>query len=350
MKPTIIFRALMVTAAVSLLASSAQATVVPSVIKGMSVFTGWSPGAGLAGAWESQYSNNGQPVGGTFNAVLTEGNGRLVNTSAGDVDGDGNTEVILSYNAGPVGHWMVDIDADGNEIGGTFTGLDSFGDGRWVDSAVADLGTGDGVADVLWAQSNISGADNGVWAFTTDSGGTLNNFRRILTLNNANLYSIGAGDIDNDGSAEILIGEHSGTVNSTLGFGTAIELFVYDTDTNGVVGAATSLGTFNPGGDGGYLGLAGGDPFNDSIDMVFGGYALSQWSSGGTAANVIAAETFNVAGGALTNQQNLNLDDFNRRTDLGFTTYANVPEPGTVGLLALGFATGMLVRRLSGRS
>ncbi len=114
----------------TLLAVGAQATVTPAVGKGQSVFAGWTPGGGSAGAWEVQYFNTGQPDGPTFNKILTEGNGRIVNTSAGDIDGDGVTEVIFTYNVDPVGHWMMDIDADGNPLWPTFTGLDQFGDGR----------------------------------------------------------------------------------------------------------------------------------------------------------------------------------------------------------------------------
>lgn len=299
------------------------------LVKGMSVFPLWAPGSGLAGAWALDYDAAGQPVPGTFTALLSEGDGRIVNVDAGDVDGDGTNEVVFAYNwedtgpnSGFAGFWMVDVVSTGS-VAGTFTGIDSFGDNRAVDVAVADLSTGDGNLEVIFAQSFLSGIDSGLWAMNLDSAGTITNFRRIATLNNAYLYSVGAGDVDNDGLTEILVGEHRGTVDGSILAGTEIEVWMYDTDDGGLVEPPISLATYNlPNPEGGWLGLAAGDVDNDGT--VEGIYVLNQWadptnSTVVTVANPDGAGMFEVdpVTASAVNVVPLNLDDFNRRTDPG---------------------------------
>lgn len=307
-----------------------------SFLKGMSVFPGWGPGGGLAGVWAVDYTAAGQPISPTFTSLLTEGDGRLVNTAGGDVDGDGTNEVLLCYHWADndsSGIWMFDVAPTG-QVNNTFTAIDSFGDGRAIDVAVGDLGTGDGTLEVLLAQSFVGGGvDTGVWAFNVDTNGAMTNFHRVLTLDDTNLYSVGAGDIDNDGSLEVLIGEHRGTVDANRLSGTDIELFFYETDASNILAGATSLGTFTPSNpSGGWLGLAGGDLDNDGV--VEGVYIQNNWNADTNGIGAGPAMMFEISGGgAFHNLISLNLDDFNRRTDPGVIRDVN---PFDLRILATG--------------
>jgi len=159
--------------------------------------------------------------------------------SAGDVDGDGVPDVLLSAHhnsddgasyAG--GAWVILLNADGTaksaiELANGKNGIPSgsFAENDVVGGSVASIGDvdGDGVPDVvLGAQSNDDGANNagGAWVILLNADGTAKSAIELangkngipsgsfLAYDNVGYSVAGIGDVDGDGVPDLVLGAY----------------------------------------------------------------------------------------------------------------------------------------------
>ncbi|MBI5071356.1 S8 family serine peptidase [Candidatus Falkowbacteria bacterium] len=156
------------------------------------IITGAGPGGG---PHVRIFRQDGTPVSG-FMAYITTFRGG-VNVAAGDVDGDGKSEIITG--AGPGGGPHVRIfRQDGTPIGGFMAFPTTFRGG--VNVAAGDV-DGDGKADIIVAPGN--GLEPMVKVF--DSRGNLNTQFLAFEKEYKNGLRVAAGDTDGDQIAEIAV-------------------------------------------------------------------------------------------------------------------------------------------------
>ena len=228
-----------------------------------------------------------------------------------------------------------------------------------MDVAAGDMGKGGGDIFVLDVQTNLGGPSGIYRLKTTTAGGIApGSFSKILDLPSDELFSAALVDVDNDQTVELLLGRHFGTVDFSEMRGSQIQLLMFKTTEDGVVGG---LSAFNDGlgavleswnftgiVDGAWLGLGGGDVDNDG---VFEGVAVTNRVNNGVYTSGPGV-FFEVTGNAWTNLVPFDLDDTNRRTDPGVTGLnVYVPEPSSVVLVGVGVIGlfGFIPRRMRRR-
>jgi len=130
------------------------------------------------------------------------------NVAAGDLDGDGIDELIVGAGAGWSNPARVKVfRADGSEIAGldfiAFTGSNG------VNVAAGDL-DGDGRAEIIAGTTFSKGGIAAVRAFRVENGMIADTGINFMTSTAMGGVPVAAGDIDGDGTAEIITGADSG--------------------------------------------------------------------------------------------------------------------------------------------
>ncbi|OLT61117.1 Ig-like domain-containing protein [Moorena bouillonii] len=122
---------------------------------------------------------------------------------AGDFDGDGQKDILWrNTNTGDVSFWLM----EGSEFKSTASSS-QVSDLNWEIRGTGDFDS-DGEEDILWRNTNTG--ENGVWLMNgtqLDQGVSItrqNNGENLLVAEDGLWQMQGAGDLDNDGDADIL--------------------------------------------------------------------------------------------------------------------------------------------------
>ncbi|MBS1974222.1 MAG: FG-GAP repeat protein, partial [Bacteroidetes bacterium] len=247
----------------------------------------------------------------TLAATLTGGG--LLNgfgwsvASAGDVNGDGYSDVIVgapgvSSNTGAA---YIFNSSGGSGIAsgtsasasGTINNGGASNDGfGWSVASAGDV-NGDGYSDVVVGAPGVSTNTGAAYIFKGSSSGIVNNTSLATTLNGAatnNYFGFsvsGAGDMNGDAYADIIIGAYGASLNNGAAY-------VYEGTSSGIANAASPALTIN-GASGGKLGAAvqsAGDVNGDGYsDVLIGSPNLT------TATGAVYAYIGNPDGSTSTN-------------------------------------------------
>jgi uncharacterized protein (TIGR03118 family) len=147
---------------------------------------------------------NGAPLAGRLGNFSPLLSGRGVFVAAGDVNGDGFDDVIVSTGSGARGRVNVFSGQTGRLLSSFQAGPDTFRGGIRV--AAGDV-NGDGKADIIIGQGD--GGSGEVQVRSGADGSTL----RTLMVGDAMFHAgtfVAAGDVNGDGKADIIIGQGSG--------------------------------------------------------------------------------------------------------------------------------------------
>jgi len=187
-----------------------------------------------------------------------------VRVAVGDVNGDGQADVVTAAGPGGGPHVRVFdgaalVNGQVTEIRGFFAYATSFAGG--VNVAIGDV-NGDGKGDI------ITGADAGggphVEAFSGANGSVLRSFFAYVPAFTGGV-TVGAGDVNGDGKADIITGAGPGG-------GPHVEVF------SGATGARLlSFFAFDPSFRGGVY-VAGGDVNGDGTADIIAGPGAGGWS------------------------------------------------------------------------
>lgn len=212
-------------------------------------------------------------------------------SSVGDLDGDGRDDAVIAdyygYDSSGVtsGHaWIVLTDdiAEGAYFSdvGTFIGGPGVSSAYFGYSLASDDVDGDGTADILLSAPNDSTyGDGSLYMFSgaapassaEDADAILYNAKETPYFG----YDITAGDLDDDGKAEIIVGDLGSS--EVITYGGAAHIF--HGGVSGRVSTNTALGRVEGHTQSGYVGgqvYAGHDVTGDGIDdLLIGAYSNS---------------------------------------------------------------------------
>ncbi len=310
------------------------------------ILTARDVGPGVSGevTWTERLANNlsGQPV--SFNVSPAN------SIAVGDLDGDGDGDAILGRNDGFI-TWV-------ERVGGNVTANHSFNVGGTVAVAIGDL-DGDANGDVVSAQPG------GQLLWAERSGNSLSGI--FVGFNVSPAVTLEIGNLDNDGDGDIVIGrqdgfiswaERSGTsltsggglANPSFNVGSVADLALADVNGDGedeIIGAQSALG-------GGVFIL---DHNGASINLI-----SNVFTAVGPGASITALDVGDIDADGLLDIVVGRSDGFvtwmevsnNGLTISGVTSFnvgsavtdlriASVPEPASLALMAMGL--GAVIRR-----
>jgi hypothetical protein len=170
-----------------------------------------------------------------------------VNVASGDVNGDGNADIITGPGTGGGPHVRVFSGADGSELMSFLAYDATFRGGANV--AAGDI-NGDGRADIITG-AGVGGAPH-VRAFSGANGMSLLSFFAYDTTFRGGVF-VAAGDSDGNGKADIFTGAGAGGgphVEVFNGLGTRIQSFVADLPPNAASSNGIHVGATDVNGDG----------------------------------------------------------------------------------------------------
>lgn len=151
-----------------------------------------------------------QPVGGTLGNLSAFANTYRggVYVAAGDVDGDGHSDIIVSTSAGSQNQVRVFSGEDGSMLGS----FKAFGVGSGGIRVAAGDFNGDGLAEII-AGTGI-GSKVRIFSFHTSSGfGVVQMISEVQAFSSRYKggVSVAAGDLDSDGYDDLIVGAASGS-------------------------------------------------------------------------------------------------------------------------------------------
>ncbi len=166
-----------------------------------------------------------------------------LNIAAGDVDGDGRSEVIAGLSAGS-GSAVRVLDSLSGSVRSAYYAFDKRFRGG-VNVATGDV-DGDGKVEVI--ASPESGSNQPIAIFDALSGSMRNSFF-AFSSSFAGGISVGAGDLNGDGLAEVIAAPASGMLSVVRVFdGTSQQLLKYSQQYPGTFGGGVSVaGKGSPG-------------------------------------------------------------------------------------------------------
>ncbi len=209
-----------------------------------------------------------------------------INVAAGDLNGDGRAELVVApagnERSAPVKVYA--YQADAKALVATGIELTTFGYDQAVVVAVADT-TGNAAPKLIAASQQVMS----VWTIDSTKGAgnwtasLLNDFKFIARGE----ASLSAGDVDGDGTDEIIVGEGPGVVKASS-YNSASRVMLFKTD-------GTSVGGFAPFANFPYgVSVAAADLTGDGIAEVVVGSGEAQRSSKNNKTSKVSI--FNAAG------------------------------------------------------
>jgi len=310
------------------------------------ILTARDVGPGVSGevTWTERLANNlsGQPV--SFNVSPAS------SIAVGDLDGDGDGDAILGRNDGFI-TWV-------ERIGGNVTANHTFNVGGVVAVAIGDL-DGDANGDVVSAQPG------GQLLWAERSGNNLSG--NFVGFNVSPAVTLEIGNLDNDGDGDIVIGRQDGFIswaersgnsitsggglaNPSFNVGSVADLALADVNGDGeqeIIGAQSALG-------GGVFIL---DHNGASISLI-----SNLFTAVGPGASITALDVGDIDADGMLDIVVGRSDGFvtwmevsnNGLTISGVTSFnvgsavtdlriASVPEPASLALMAMGL--GAVIRR-----
>jgi hypothetical protein len=189
--------------------------------------------------------------------------------SAGDVDGDGTNDIVVGHYGAPGGSYAGRVRVYSGATGAVLFTLEGGAPGDQFGASVDGAGdvNGDGFADIIVGapNANPAGTDSGLAkVFAGPSGALLYTLTGAAALDHFGCSVSGAGDLNGDGHADVVIGAYGADTNGT----DSGSVKVY----SGLTGA--QMFVFNGTAAGDWFGFAvdgGGDLNNDGVpDIVIG--------------------------------------------------------------------------------
>lgn len=155
------------------------------------------------------------PGAGNWPRVQVTSEAREEGIAVGDIDGDGDTDVVaLVAPAGTtVAWWENPGDGSGNWIRHDLGNTGSIEGDR---VALGDI-NGDGRLDVIVTQTNLDAGGNSLFWYAQPANPTANNWTRTTVASDlGSLNSMDVADVNGDGRPDIVTGEHRGSLRVTV--------------------------------------------------------------------------------------------------------------------------------------
>lgn len=145
----------------------------------------------------------------------------------GDIDGDGDSDVVAAINGNEIHWWINPGDGTNNWENGLIGQTQD-----WADRVVVTDIDGDARLDVVVTDENGRSEGAGTFWFKQPTDPTAGGWQRHKAFDQASTNSMDAADINGDGDIDIITGEHKGKLRTTIwvnqGKGTSWDAHVVD--------------------------------------------------------------------------------------------------------------------------